>query len=186
MALVYFGNAGEAVRLIDRAIALDPLNPRPYAFKSFALTFVRRYLDAIDAGRKALTLAPQRHNTRIWIGDAFLLLGQPDKAKVEYEGVSTDSPFRLARLALLAAHIRNRGEAERITTQLKRQQGDTDSYQYAQIYAQLGDNDRAFAEFDNAIRAIDSGLSYLKVDPFLDPIRNDLRYAALLRKLNFP
>ena len=32
----------------------------------------------------------------------------------------------------------------------------------------------------------DAGLIYLKVDPFLDPIRNDPRYAALLRRLNFP
>jgi len=29
-------------------------------------------------------------------------------------------------------------------------------------------------------------LTSLKTDPFLDPIRNDRRYAALLKRLNFP
>jgi hypothetical protein len=50
----------------------------------------------------------------------------------------------------------------------------------------VGDVDGAFAELDNAIEVKDAGLIYLKMDPFLDPIRNDPRYAALLRRLNFP
>ena len=73
-----------------------------------------------------------------------------------------------------------------IVRQLRQQAGAGASYQYGEIYAQLGDKDRAFAEFDNAIAAKDAGLTYLKIDPFLDPIRNDPRYAALLRRLNFP
>ena len=60
------------------------------------------------------------------------------------------------------------------------------SYHYGEIRAQSGDVDRAFAELDNAIEAKDPGLVYLKRDPFLDPIRNDPRFAALVRKLNFP
>jgi hypothetical protein len=32
----------------------------------------------------------------------------------------------------------------------------------------------------------EEGMQTLKVDPFLDPIRNDPRYAALLKRLNFP
>ena len=50
----------------------------------------------------------------------------------------------------------------------------------------LAISDRAFTEFNNAINARDAGLFYLKMDPFLDPIRSDPRYAALLRRLNFP
>ena len=50
----------------------------------------------------------------------------------------------------------------------------------------MGDHDRAFTEFDNAIEAKDSGLIYLKKDAFLDPIREDPRYSALIGKLNFP
>ena len=64
--------------------------------------------------------------------------------------------------------------------------GETWTYQYAEIYAQLGDSDRAFAELGNAIEAKDPGLMYLKRDPYLDPIRGDPRYEALVRKLNFP
>ncbi|HET9336510.1 MAG TPA: hypothetical protein VFO12_08910 [Sphingomicrobium sp.] len=57
---------------------------------------------------------------------------------------------------------------------------------YAEIHAQGGNSDRAFAELDNAVRAKDPGLQSLKSDPFLDPILRDPRYAALLKRLNFP
>ena len=64
--------------------------------------------------------------------------------------------------------------------------GDAASYQYGQIYTQLGDADRAFAAFDKAVEVRDPGLLYLKRDPFLDPLRRDPRFAALLTRLKFP
>lgn len=179
-------SAEQGLRLADRGIALDPLNPHFYAVKSEVLGYLRRYADAVEAGRKAVALAPERRNTHVFVGDALLLLGQPAQAKAEYDALGGGDPFRLERLALLAARIGDRVGAERIITRLKQQIGDTATYQYGEIYAQLGDGDRAFAEWENAIRAKDGGLMYLKVDPFLDPIRNDPRYAALLRRLNFP
>lgn len=184
--LTYFVGAGEGVRLADEGIALDPLNARLYRYKCEALTFARQYLEAIDTGRKALALAPDIHNTHAFVGDAFLLLGQPTQAKAEYEALEADNPFRLVRLALLAARTGDRVGAERMVAQAKQREGDTASYQYAEIYAQLGDRDRAFSEFENAVETKDSGLAYLAKDPFLDPIRSDPRYAALLRRLNFP
>jgi hypothetical protein len=64
--------------------------------------------------------------------------------------------------------------------------GTTIGYQAAQVHAQLGEKDKAFADLGNALAARDGGLLYLKMDPLLDPIRGDPRYAALVRKLNFP
>ena len=71
-------------------------------------------------------------------------------------------------------------------SRIRRQHGSAVSFQYAAIQAQLGQIDQAFAELDNAVVAKDSGLIYLRSDPFFDPIRGDPRYAALLRKLQFP
>jgi TolB-like protein len=186
ITLAYFGATDESVQLADRAIALDPLNARLYRRKCEALIWLRRYPEAIEAGRKATALAPDRRGSHIYVGDALLLLGKHALAKAEYDALAGDDPFRMARLALLAARTGDRPAAEAPMAQLRQQYGVTYSYQYGQIYAQLGDADRAFAQFDNAIAAKDSGLVYFKGDPFLDPIRGDPRYAALLKKLNFP
>ncbi|HEV7137763.1 MAG TPA: TIR domain-containing protein [Steroidobacteraceae bacterium] len=184
--LAWFGNEEEGLQLIDRAIALDPLNGRQYRYQSEVLTFLRRYPEAVAAARKALKLAPGFEAAHLILGDALLLLGRPVEAKPQYEVIGADNPFRLSSLALLAARTGDPAGAERTIGQLKQQAGAAASFQYAEIYAQLGEKDQAFAELSNAAVAPDPGLIYLKVDPFLDPIRNDARYAALLRRLNFP
>jgi serine/threonine-protein kinase len=182
----WLGSAQEGVRLADVGIAVDPLNARFYRYKCEALIYLRRYPQAIEAARKALALAPELRSVHGFMGDSLLLLGRPAQAKAEYQAIGADSPFYFARLALLSARIGDRAGAERGIVQLRQQFGATVSYQYAEIYAQLGDADRAFAELNNAIRAKDSGLILLKADPFLDPIRRDPRYAALVSRLNFP
>jgi len=64
--------------------------------------------------------------------------------------------------------------------------GVTASYQYAEIHAQLGEVDAAFASLDRAWQIKDGGLLSLRVDPWIDPIRNDPRFTALMNKMNFP
>ena len=185
-AVALYENVKAGLRLADRAIALDPLRAGSYGNKAFMLTLARQYPQAIEAGRKALSLAPESSGDHVPIGDAFLLLGQPVQAKAEYGSVAAEDAFRAARLALLAARTGDRAGAERILAQMKREYGAATSYQHAEIYAQLGERDQAFAELDTAVQRRDSGLAYFKLDPFLDPIRGDSRYAALLRRLKFP
>lgn len=184
--LGYLAGPEEAARVGDQAIALDPLNARAYRTKAEVLLNGRRYPQAIEVARRALQISPGLTGARVLTGDALLLLGQVEQANTEYQAIGADDPFRPLRLGLLAARSGDRAGAERILAQAKQQYGATASYQYAEIYTQLGDKDHALAELENALQARDSGLVYVKVDPFLDPIRGDPRYAALLRRLNFP
>jgi hypothetical protein len=59
-------------------------------------------------------------------------------------------------------------------------------YQIAQMYAWRGETDRAFEWLESAYQHHDAGLTYLKFDPLLHKVRDDARYAALLRKMNLP
>ncbi|WP_293906873.1 TIR domain-containing protein [Phenylobacterium sp.] len=176
----------EALRIADQAIALDPLNARCHRYKAQVLIRLGRYAQAIEAGRKSLQISPEGRSAHILLGDALLGLGRIEQAKSEYRAAGPGDSFILLRRGLLTAQSHDRAGAERMLGQLKAQFGATASYQYAQIRAALGDKDLAFAELENALRAKDPGLAELKVDPFLDPIRSDPRYAALLTRLNFP
>jgi hypothetical protein len=60
------------------------------------------------------------------------------------------------------------------------------AYQYAQIYAQWGDLEKALNWLDAAYRVRDPGLIQLKVDGLLDPVRHELRFQAVLAKMQFP
>ena len=55
--------------------------------------------------------------------------------------------------------------------------------QRADTYAQWGNTEMAFRNLDLAFEYGDPGLAQLLVDPFLDPIRDDPRFIAMLDKL---
>ena len=60
------------------------------------------------------------------------------------------------------------------------------AYQIAEIYSDRGDADRAFQWLNRAYEQRDAGMRNLKIDPLLLPIRDDPRYAELLKKMNLP
>jgi len=64
--------------------------------------------------------------------------------------------------------------------------GDAGAYDYAGIYAQWGDKAKALQWLERAVRLRDSGLLHLKVEPDLDPLRDEPRFQAIERELKFP
>jgi hypothetical protein len=56
-------------------------------------------------------------------------------------------------------------------------------YEIALIYTGLGDKQEAFKWLEDAYKAHDVGLVYLKIDPCLDPLRSDPRFDDLMRRV---
>jgi hypothetical protein len=54
------------------------------------------------------------------------------------------------------------------------------------FHAALGEKDKAFAELNKSYERRESLMLRLKVDPRLDPLRDDPRYQDLLRRVGFP
>ena len=61
----------------------------------------------------------------------------------------------------------------------------TAPYRIAWVYAWCGDKDRAFDWIDRAY-AQGNGFAGFKNEPLLAKLRDDPRYAAMLKKLNLP
>jgi TolB-like protein len=185
-SLPWLGDGAQALALADRCIALDPLNPSAYYLRGLCLYVLRRYAEAIDAYNKALAIAPQLNQPRYYISNSLILLNRPGEARAVLAKTPPDDVFRQTNEAILAARGGNRVGAEALIAKIRAAFGDAASYQYGQIYTQLGDADRAFAAFDKAVEVRDPGMLNFKRDPFLDPIRRDPRFAALLTRLKFP
>jgi hypothetical protein len=56
----------------------------------------------------------------------------------------------------------------------------------ATLLAQLGNLDEAFRELTRAYDEHIGGLVWAKSDPMLDPLRDDPRFDAFLKRMNFP
>jgi serine/threonine-protein kinase len=176
----------EAMRRIREAITLDPLNSAPHATEAFILYNARRFAGAAAAARRALRLAPGHANSLRHLANSLLWLDRTAEAEAEYSKLEATDYRRLLGQAVLAIRAGNRASALTNLDAMKRRYGDSAYYQYGQIHAQLGMADQAFADLQLALALRDPGMAGLRVDPFLDPIRRDPRFAPLEAKLNFP
>jgi TolB-like protein len=180
------GRNSEALQAADQAIALDPLNNSSYNLRLLTLFSSRRYADVVRAAEELERKSADGLTDPAVAGEALVMLGRDREAQAYFAKNPPDFWARLTGEAIMMARSGDRAGAEGKLAKLQQGYRDAASYQYAQIYAQLGDKDRAFANLDHGFAIKDAGLTGVKSDPFLDPLRSDPRFAALLRKMNFP
>jgi len=64
--------------------------------------------------------------------------------------------------------------------------GDAGGYQFAEIHAQWAEKKVALDWLEKAMRLRDPGLTKLRADPLMDPLRDEPRFQAIERTLKFP
>ncbi len=170
---------------IRRARILDPLNPISLEAEALLLAYARRYPESVAASRRSLEVAPDRIQPRRILGNVLLFQGKHAEAAAQYARLETEDYRRLLGEAVIAARSGDRAAAMGKLQSMKTRYGDAALYQYGEIYAQLGMVDEALAALDRAYRVRDPGMAYIKVDPFLDPLRKNPRFLAIEARL-FP
>jgi Flp pilus assembly protein TadD len=180
------GKTDEAIGIARQAQTNDPLNPGPYSSEANAQLSAGRNAQAVAAYQKALSLAPNRLVNRAFLGAALMELGRLDEARAEFNKLPTDYLFRLVGEAILFARQGNLAASDSALHRAQQIVGDDANYQYAEVYAQRGEKDKAFAALDRAWAFRDPGVAFMYNDGWLRPLRGDPRFAALLKKMNFP
>ena len=179
-----FGRFDEALRLNRRAAELDPLNA--VGWDALAETeFVAGQLDKAAAhGRKALELSPDVFPGSILLSQIYIMQGRLQDALTEIERVRSNA----TRTSLHAIAYFALGRKKDSDAALSELIAKYPRYQYyiAEVYAFRNQSAEAFQWLDRAYVQRNSGLIGVKVDPLLNNLRHDPRYAALLKKLNFP
>ena len=176
----------EAWRMSTKATRLDPLNPISFEVQAVTLYHARRYAEAAAMARRSLQLSPDRQRVRSYLANALLALNKTAEAETEYKKLEPNDYRRLLGQAMLAIRAGDRAAAMTSLRAMQQRYGDSAHYQYGEIYAQLGSTDQAIAELASALAKRDPGMARIRVDPFLDPVRRDPRFAAIEAELNFP
>lgn len=60
------------------------------------------------------------------------------------------------------------------------------AYQIAEAYAWRGEKDNGLEWLERAYPQRDGGLSWIKADVLLSPLRGDARFATIVRKMQLP
>ena len=178
----------EAIAELKRAAELDPLSLPINADFGEILYFTRRYDEAAEHLRKTLEMEPHFFQAHLNLARVYLQKGMYDEAVAEFlraRAISEQGTDALASLAHAYALSGRPGEAREI---LARLQAGAESqyvspYRMALIHLGLGDRDRAFGWLRRAYAGHAEWMIYLTVDPSLDPLRADPRFARLVRRV---
>ena len=177
------GRPDEAKKAVERAVLLDPLNPRAFRPQGSVAYAARRFADALPPLQRALQLNPKMTFAHSLAGNALLGLGRTADAIKEFES-EPEPQFRLTGLAIAQHRLGNNAAAQKAFADLQSEVGDAAVYQQAEVLAQWGRLDDSFQKLDRARQVGDSGLTYAATDVMLDPLRRDQRFTHLINDLN--
>ncbi|MFL5608393.1 MAG: hypothetical protein ACJ8AD_18205, partial [Gemmatimonadaceae bacterium] len=178
------GRTAESLTESEHALALDPVSVVMNFHLAWHYWLAREYDACIEQCHKTLELDPHDQWPPFFLGVAYGHKGMFGAAISEHRKAlarSNGSPVMLGALGYAyvlagenAAALEVLGQLEHLSTQRH-----VSAYEIGVIHAARGDADLAFRWLDRAVVERSAWLAYLNVEPRLDALRGDARFAAL-------
>ena len=146
---------------------------------------------ALEQAKKTSSLDPNHPIARIWLGWAYIAGGMYKEAIVLAENALKTNPTDQDALGTVGASYAKSGrrsDAQNVISKLNdlAKSEYVSHYYLAMVWASLGEKDRTFAELEKAFDIHDRFCIEMQYDFFMDPVREDPRFAELLKRLNLP
>jgi TolB-like protein/DNA-binding winged helix-turn-helix (wHTH) protein len=185
---VSMGHTDAGIAAARRAVLLDPLNVNSHGFLSEALRDARRYDEAMAAYQDALSFEPKDPGLLLTGAYIYYAIGNFENMRSACEGLPEGFMETYAQHCLALAYYKlgRQADAETALAREKALEGDAGAVDYADIYAQRGNIPKALDWLETALRLRNPELWSLKIEPLLDPLRDEPRFQAIERALKFP
>jgi serine/threonine-protein kinase len=185
------GRSDASIASFQRAAELDPLSGIKTAAVGWGYYFARRYADAIAQQRRALEIEPDLAVAHLWYGLSLEQTGAGEDAVQRFTEALRllgRDPVGLSFLAHGLAMAGRKAEAAARLDELLAMRGEryVSGYDIAVACTGLGRHDDALTWLERGYAERTHWMALLKVDPRLDPLRGDPRFAALLARMAFP
>lgn len=179
------GSIDEAVRLLEDAHRLDPLEPNVVAFLAHSLFYAGRDEEALSFCERFEHLVPFRINAH----RVEYYLGKGDEesattALTEMERLRPDNVWLLTYRGMLAARRREERRARECIEALDQleRNGSLTSFFAGFVHFALGNLEAFFDCLDRALEQHSLPVLELRWSPLFSSIRNDPRYSELMRR----
>ena len=189
LRLAALGHSQEAIDEMLRAEELDPLSFLVNTHVGRVNFLARRYDQAIEAYHKVIELEPGFERARMRLGMVYAAQGDYARAIREFQEARQLSAPDISYLDGLEGYADalsgDKAGARRLLAQLieRSHTEPVPAYSMALIHIGLGERDSALAWLERSYEERSTYMIYAKVDPLLDPVRSDPRFARLLQKM---
>src|SRR6266571_2933131 len=186
--LLVNGQAEQAMTEALTALELDPSSLSVRRGVGWISYYTRRYEQALYHLRRAVAMNPTSEDTYRVMGLVLMQQGayaEAERAFREAITLSPDLSYATAGVAHVLALSGRRREAEAMVAELEARAREHYVTPVALCIAHLGlrNVDQVFHWLDRAYEDRRGWLTYMKVDPIFDPMRNEPRYTAFLKRM---
>ncbi len=174
----------ESMAEFQRAQQLDPLSLGVSNGIGRLLHFERRYEEALVQFKRTLEIDPQFPEVHFNIGITYLAMGRHDEAIASLElalKLSNNRTVIAAMLGVAQGFAGRKADAQKIYDEMVAKS--EAPYYLAVLSAGLGETDRAFKYFEEALAQRDAILIYMAVEPAFPQLAADPRYGQILKKM---
>lgn len=181
------GRFEEAIAEERRAVDLDPLSQALINNLGRVLYYARRYDEAISVERSAIATEPNYIFHHRIFGLALMAQGNNQQALAALRDPKLAQEFLQTTVDLVSVYVRlgQRDAALALLRELK--QRARKEYvlpsQFAHVYADLGEADTAFQWLNKAVEDERSPQMMMLNSPEWDVLRNDPRFAAVVKRI---
>jgi tetratricopeptide (TPR) repeat protein len=189
--LAALGRSEEAIAEGKRAVELDPLSPVINADLGATFCYAGRYDESDRQLRKTLEIDPTFFYAHFNLGIVLQVTGDLPGAIAEYEKAKQLSDVSLVSTLYAAAKAEagDKDAARRMLSELDKisQHREVVGYWRALLYLSLNNKEEALRWLEQGYEERDgSNISWIKVDPLLNPLHGDPRFEALVQKVVGP
>lgn len=179
------GNHEKSIAAARKALELDPVSVYTNHWLGHTLYFARQYEEAMVVFGQVLKLDPHYPKPHYFISLCHLWMDDPLQALEEIQ----HEPLTWMRLTASISILHELGRIDEAAACFRAlievESEDECSVQQAGIYALQGEIDLAMKWLGRAYELGDPGLTQLKINPFFDPLRADMRFEELLVQVGF-
>jgi serine/threonine protein kinase/tetratricopeptide (TPR) repeat protein len=186
LLLQNLGRFEEARIAIRRALDIDPLSPVTNLQTAQLLFYERKYDESEAQSKKNLEL-----DSNFWYAHwqlFYVYRMKRDYASAVEELAKVQDARGEPDAAKLIRESFAKGDWQGFLRKITAERARLKLYPYflATFFAELGEKDKAFAMLNEAIETKDQHTGQMKVDPYMNPLRDDPRFREVLKKAGFP
>ncbi len=176
----------EAVAAHRRAESLDPFSLIAIEEVGWPFYYARRFAEAVDQFHRAVELEPKWDQLYFGLG---LALAQQQRYEQAIDAMRTatslapDNPFNQASLVYILGRAGCTNDAKQLLDHLSATYVYVPRWFLSIIWVGLNDKERALQALEEAFGDREPCLVSLKVEPIFDPLRDEDRFTAMIRRV---